>query len=975
MSDLTQPYTTFEHLSTQHIDSLNIDVAHYRHKVTGAEHYHLQADDPQNVFFVGFRTVPMDDTGVAHILEHTTLCGSEKYPVRDPFFMMIRRSLNTFMNAFTSSDWTAYPFATENRKDFQNLLQVYLDAVFFPLLHPLDFAQEGWRYEFSEIDNPDSDLEYKGVVFNEMKGAMSNPISTLWQSLSRALYPTTTYHYNSGGDPKHIPELTHDQLLAFHRSHYHPSNAVFMTYGEMTAAEHQAQFETLALARFKAQKEKILVGKEQRYSEPQKVSGVYALDEQETAQKTHIVTAWLLGENKDPKTVLRAHLLSAVLLDNSACPMRQALESTDLATAPSPLCGLEEDNREMAFVIGVQGSEPEHTQAMEQLILDTLQKVVKEGIESSLVEAMLHQLELSQREITGDSYPYGLQLMLRALPGAMHEGDPIALLNTDALLEALREEVMQPDFIPNLIQEWLLKNPHRVTLTLAPDATLAAKEAEEEKQKLAKIKAQLTDAEKQQIVEQALALQARQQQEDDPSLLPEVTKADIPKEIKTVEGQKTAIKNLPLTHYEQGTNGIVYQQLVVELPGLSAEQAQTLPLFNSCLTELGSGERDYLQTQALQAAVTGGLSASSSLHSHLTEEQNFYHYFVLSGKALNRNQTVLSELMQETFLQPRFDETQRIKELLAQIRSSVEHRITGNGHGLAMNAAVQNFTPVARWNFERNGFKGIQQIKGLDAILEDETKITAIAETFQQIAEQLVNAPKQGLLIDDPAGTPKALKGLETAWQSMIEAPQQPTAFSLSASHQPVKQAWTTSTQVNFCAMAYPAVPAGHPDAPKLAVLGACLRNGYLHTAIREQGGAYGGGATYNAEASAFCFFSYRDPRLLETIEDFKQAKAWLFSEQAKQTHVDEAILNVISAMDKPGSPAGEARKAFYLELYGRTPEYRKAYREGVLSTTLEELRAVAERYFQDEQASYAILTHAGTASVLQENGYEILAI
>ena len=975
MINLTQPFETFEHISTQHIDSLNIDVAHYRHKTTGADHYHLQADDPQNVFFVGLRTVPMDDTGVAHILEHTTLCGSEKYPVRDPFFMMIRRSLNTFMNAFTSSDWTAYPFATENRKDFQNLLQVYMDAVFFPILHPLDFAQEGWRYEFEEMDNPESDLVYKGVVFNEMKGAMSSPISTLWQNLTRVLYPTTTYHYNSGGDPKHIPELSHQQLVDFHRSHYHPSNAVFMTYGDITAAEHQAQFEQLALHRFPEQKSKILVGKEQRYAEPQYASGHYALDEKGTEKKTHIVTAWLLGENKDPKTVLRAHLLSAVLLDNSACPMRHALESTELASAPSPLCGLEDSNREMAFVIGVQGSEAEHTQAIEQLILETLEQIVKEGVDASLVEAMLHQLELSQREITGDSYPYGLQLMLHALPGAMHEGDPIALLNTDALLEALREEVMQPDFIPNLIQEWLLDNPHRVTLTLSPDPELSGKEEAEEKAKLAEIKARLTPEEMQEIIEQAKALQARQQQEDDPSILPEVTKEDIPKEIKQLKGEKGQMGELPLTRYEQGTNGIVYQQLIVELPSLSEQQAHYLPLFNACLTELGSGERDYLQTQALQAAVTGGLSASSSLHSHLTQEDDFYHYFVLSGKALNRNQAALSDLMQETFLSPRFDETQRIKELLEQIRSSVEHRITGNGHGLAMGAAVQNFTPVARWNFERNGFKGIQQIKALDDLLSEESALENIGATFTEIAAKLTPSCKQSLLIDDPAGMPNALQGLEKHWQGILHTPQQPQTFTFAANHQAVKQAWVTSTQVNFCAMAYPAVPAGHPDAPKLAVLGACLRNGYLHSAIREQGGAYGGGATYNAEASAFCFFSYRDPRLLDTFEDFKQAKNWLMSEQAKQDHVDEAILNVISAMDKPGSPAGEARKAFYLDLYGRTPQHRKAYREGVLSATLDELREVADRYLHDDNASYAVLTHAGTMDMLKENGFETIEI
>ncbi|MBD3821759.1 MAG: insulinase family protein, partial [Thiotrichales bacterium] len=428
MSKTIKCHSAFEFIRQHSIESLNINVQHFKHKVTGAEHYHLAADDPQNVFMVALRTVPMDSTGVAHILEHTVLCGSEKYPVRDPFFMMIRRSLNTFMNAFTSSDWTAYPFATENRKDFQNLLQVYMDAVFFPNLDALDFAQEGHRFEFAEPENPESDLTYKGVVFNEMKGAMSSPVSTLWQTFTTELYPTSTYHYNSGGEPKDIPDLTHQQLVDFHKLHYHPSNAVFMTYGDITAAEHQTQFETLGLSRFKDKVDVIKVPSEQRLTQPKKVVEHYALDEESLDKKTHIVLGWLLGENKNELDVLKGHLLEAVLLDNSASPLRKVLEETDLASAPSPLCGLEDSNKEMVFAVGVQGSEAEHTDAVEALILNELQRIAKEGVDADQVEAMLHQLELSQREIGGDSYPYGLQLILQSLAGAMHDGDPIALL-------------------------------------------------------------------------------------------------------------------------------------------------------------------------------------------------------------------------------------------------------------------------------------------------------------------------------------------------------------------------------------------------------------------------------------------------------------------------------------------------------------------------------------------------------------------
>lgn len=289
------PYKTFEFIRTETIESLGIDVTEYRHTKTGLAHYHIAAEHTENVFLVGLRTVPEDSKGVAHILEHTALCGSERFPVRDPFFMMTRRSLNTFMNAMTSSDWTAYPFASQNRKDFYNLLDVYLDAVFFSRLDQLDFEQEGHRVEFAEPNNPESELEYKGVVFNEMKGAMSAPVSRLWQSVTKYLFPTTTYHHNSGGEPESIPDLTYDELIAFYKTHYHPSNAVIMTFGDIPAAELQAVIEEKALARFDKLEESIEIHDEKRYYSPLRVEEGYELDQEDTSGKTHHVLAWLLG--------------------------------------------------------------------------------------------------------------------------------------------------------------------------------------------------------------------------------------------------------------------------------------------------------------------------------------------------------------------------------------------------------------------------------------------------------------------------------------------------------------------------------------------------------------------------------------------------------------------------------------------------------------------------------------------------------
>jgi len=329
-----ETHPSFEWIRSEKIDSLNLVVEEFRHKKTGAAHYHLNAEHDENVFLVALRTVPMDDTGVAHMLEHTALCGSRHYPVRDPFFMMIRRSLNSFMNAFTSSDWTAYPFASQNKKDFNNLLDVYLDAVFFSRLHELDFRQEGWRVEFEQADDPDTDLVYKGVVFNEMKGAMSSPTSVLWQEATKNLFPTTTYHYNSGGDPEHIPDLSYEQLKAFYETHYHPSNAVFMTFGNIPAVEHQARFDDKALQHFERLDKVIEVADEQRYSEPKNFEARYPLDKAEQGDRTHIVMAWLLGRSIDTMENLRSNLMTSVLLDNSASPLLNALETTDLGSAP-----------------------------------------------------------------------------------------------------------------------------------------------------------------------------------------------------------------------------------------------------------------------------------------------------------------------------------------------------------------------------------------------------------------------------------------------------------------------------------------------------------------------------------------------------------------------------------------------------------------------------------------------------------------
>ncbi len=967
-----QPHSSFEFVRQHHIASLDIDVQTFRHRTTGALHYHLAADDDQNAFLVAFRTVPQDSTGVAHILEHTSLCGSRKYPVRDPFFMMTRRSLNTFMNAFTSSDWTAYPFASRNRKDFDNLLDVYLDAVFFPSLEELDFLQEGHRVEFAEAGNPDSDLVFKGVVFNEMKGAMSSPVSALYQALTRELFPTITYHHNSGGDPEHIPDLSYAELKAFHARHYHPSNAIFMTFGNIPPAEHQAHFEAGALDQFSALTMDIAVPDEQRFTTPIQVEDRYALDgEEDTADKTHIVVGWLLDRSIDAEAVMRAHLLSGVLLDNGASPLRRALETTELGSAPSPLCGLSDSNREMIFAAGVEGSNPEHAEAVEQLILEVLRDVADNGVPQEMVEAVLHQQELHQREINGDGFPFGLQLMVHGLGPAIHGADPVGAIDVDAILEQLRESIQNPEFIKGLARE-LLDNPHRVRLVMRPDPGLSAERASAEAERLTAMKASMGDAEKQRVIEMADKLAARQNSQDDPEMLPKVGLEDIPAELAIPEGSQHELAGMPATWFARGTNGLVYQQLVVELPAMPAELAELLPLFTDIVTEVGCAGMDYLEAQARQAAVTGGIGASVSHRGAVDDVHCGRTLFTLSGKALARNQSAMSELMQLIFERARFDELPRIRELVTQERMYREQRVTSSGHSLAMTAAASGLTPGARLAHHWNGLAGIKALKALDDSLDDEAALSSFADRLGQLRDLLLAAPRQLLVIGEESEQQAIDAALAARWQGR-DVPTAASPFSPEAGAGQLAQAWSTSTQVNFCARAYPSVCAEHADAPALMVLAGFLRNNFLHRAVREQGGAYGGGASFDLDSGAFRFYSYRDPRLAETLDDFDRSIEWLLENDHEWRLVEEAILGIISAIDKPGSPAGEAKKTFHGSLHGRTPEQRRRFRARILEVREADLKRVAGTYLKPELASTAVISSPATLAKHPELGLDII--
>jgi Zn-dependent M16 (insulinase) family peptidase len=944
------------------IESLGLEVQEYVHRVTGARHLHMATDADENVFMVALKTVPQDSTGVAHILEHTVLCGSEKYPVRDPFFMMLRRSLNTFMNAFTSSDWTAYPFATQNAKDFDNLLSVYLDAVFFSRLDPLDFAQEGHRIEL-ESDEADAPLVYKGVVFNEMKGAMSSISSVLWDRLCFELFPTSTYHFNSGGDPEVIPDLSYEQLIAFYTGHYHPSNAILLTFGNLPVSQHHEAFERRALSRFEASSEEIEVALETPFDSPKKAVHHYALDDTNTSEKTHLIMGWKLGESTDLDAMLEAQLISSALMENSASPLMKWLETNDLGSAPSPLCGLEDSMREMVLCCGIEGSDKNRADEFEKNVLDVIRKTAEEGVSADRLEAILHQLELHQREVTGDGMPYGLNLMLRALGAATHNGDAVSALDLSPAVDRLRQKIRNPDYVSERLRSLLLDNPHRVTLIVAPDPNLDQQRKKDESAKLSKIRSGLDDADIDALRQLASDLEARQNQVDDANILPKVDVEDIPRDVSS-----SKVSAIPLSdgvrHYigDAGTNGLVYQQIALGLPNLSSDQQAHLPLLCALATEVGISDASYLSVQDRQSAAVGSLSMTVSTRSSRDDVNHASGYLVVSSKALANRTTEQASLMMDTLTQASFTEGDRIRELVSQMRARRDQSINGAGHSLAMTAACAGMSPLARLYHQQGGLEGILRLRQLDDQLSGDAELLAFSRSLETLRDTLLSAPSANLLtVSDPRNVEKASQILREATSDL--AAHSVDAWSLADTEVGNNQIWAANTQVNFCAKAYPTVASGHPDAPVLSVLAAYLRNGYLHRAIREQGGAYGGGASHDANVGAFRFFSYRDPRNLGTLADFDESISWLLDSSHSDLALEEAIFSVISSLDKPASPAGEVKKAFYDALFLRTSDQKKEYREGILSTTVADLQRVAERYLMDDRSCSVVLTDSKTAS------------
>jgi presequence protease len=943
-----------------------------QHVKTGAKHVHISRNDQENTFSVAFKTVPKDSSGVAHILEHTVLCGSRKYPVRDPFFSMLKRSLSTFMNAFTSSDWTMYPFCTQNRKDFYNLMDIYLDAAFFPLLSEVNFKQEGHRLEFEETPEERMKLVYKGVVYNEMKGAMSSADQVMGRSLLNALYPDTTYQYNSGGDPSEIPRLTYAQLKNFHRQHYHPSNAFFYTYGDIALKEHLAFIEEKILKGFTKIDPNTDVDPQPRWDKPRIATYYYPFSKSEDpTKKCQAALAWLQADILNTFEVLILSILEQILIGNPASPLRKALIDSRLGTALSDGSGYGSDTRDTMFAIGLKGVELSSSEKIEALILDTLKALVQKGIEPELVESAIHQIEFHRKEVTNTPYPYGIKLLLAFGGSWFHGVDPVRILQFDADLEKLRKKIAQGPFLEKKIQEYFIDNTHRVLFKLVPDQEKEEKENQKLDAELKSIQEGLSAQEMEKIRQDAEALKKLQETPEDLTVLPTLELSEIPPEVQKV---KESAETDSAMLYQQPTSGIFYLASAAGVGNLNQDLISLAPFFCYALPRSGVRNRDYTEVVRRIDLYTGGISLSVQARTEYAEPGlespgTCVPFVTLNGKCLVRNIGKMFEIVEEFVKDYNFSDLDRLKSLLLEYRAKVESAIVQNGHRLAISMASRNFSTASALSELWQGIHQVKTIKHLTENLTNE-RLENIADNFMNIGKIIFTKDNLKLAL---IGEEKPLEEGVSLAESMFKglASGIGNGFiqpALSIEKVAPREGWSTSSAVSFVARAFETVRFGHDDAPALSVIAKLLRSLYLHREIREKGGAYGGFSIYSPEDGQFCLASYRDPHIVNTLNVYEKAFDFIRSGDFSDEDIKEALLQVCSEIDKPDPPGPAARKAFYRTILSLSDEARDMYKKQLLTLNRDRIIRVAEKYFHADSSTHGVAVISGEEKLALAN-------
>lgn len=937
------------------------------HEKTGTRHIHISCPDDNNSFCVVFPTVPKTSNGVPHILEHVSLMGSEKYPVKDPFFAMIPRSLQTFINASTADDHTNFLFSTRNEKDFYNLMSVYLNASFFPLLRETSFKQDGHRLEFDVPEDPDSGLKFKGVVFNEMKGYMATSLFTSKQALGTALYPDLTYAVNAGGDPAAIPDLTYEQLKAFKETHYHPSNSFFITYGNLPLEKTLEQVESQVLSKFDRITTDVEIADQKRFEAPQQYRlGFPISKDEDLSNKATVALGWVTTRSDDSFEILSLKVLNEVLLANAASPLRKALMDSGLGEALADISGLSTDYREAAFAAGLKGANEADAEKIESLILESLETLVKDGVDPTQVDAAIHQLEFQSREISNAQFPYAIRMAYELSAPLTHGVDPYARLEFDKDIERLQTERKNGSFFEDLIRRYFLDNPHRVRVVVYPDPELEAAQLKAETDRLAEIEKGLTEDDKKRLVEEAKVLKGIQEAQQDVSVLPTLELADVPMTFEDVQHTIEDINGAKVGFFPQPTNGITYVDVRSDFSVLTDEQKGLLGVFTYVLSRSGGGSSDYLDMARRIDSYTGGVAAGAAVRTTVEGKTSIRSSATITGKSLARNQDKLIEILGDLIAEAKFD-NKRVAELIGQYKAQYDTIVTLAGAQFAILTASAKLSPGERIS-ER--LQGLSLYKVLREFAEaDSKKIDELIETFNTIRETLFRSGGLEICVTaDEKDIPKVREALKSTLGRIPADKLAPTKDDLGEVKL-VHEARTAPVPVSYNAKVFPGVSYTHEDAPALLVLSQYLGSKFMTRELREKRGAYGAHSVYRIETGQFLFVTSQDPNVKTTFEVIDQAADYLLDNKLSESDLMEAILSACRQVDPLNSPDSKGRTRFFDDLAGYTLPVKEAFKKRLLEVTEKNLQKVAKLYLKADGAAMASV---GNAQKIEEANAEL---
>ena len=913
------------------IEELQAAWIEWRHTSSRATIVHLRNEDPEKLFCLSFQTLPHSDNGAAHILEHTVLCGSRKYPIKDPFFAMTRRSLNTFMNALTGSDFTCYPAATLNEKDFFNLLSVYLDAVFHPKLEEMSFLQEGHRLEFATSDDPKSPLTYKGIVFNEMKGALASADSRLWHTMMKHLVTDLPYRYNSGGEPEAIATLTYQQLLDFHETYYHPSRCLFYLYGNIPVETTLMYLHENALKGCVPEPSLPAIPRQHRFKEPKMVEAPYPCNDEGDPEDKHILSVgFLTAHVQEQEKVLTLCLLDLILMGNDAAPLKKELLSGGLCSSADAYLDTEMTEIPYAFIF--KGVRKNNLEPLKMKLFETLKKIVEHGIEWKLIDSALHQLEFSRSEIGGDHYPFGLTLFMRAGLLLQHHCDPLMGVKVHRLLDDLIVLCKDPLYLPSIIQKYFLDNEHRVDLYLIPDSKLLEREEFEEAVRLETIKKSLTEKQKEKIVHRAEVLEEFQEkcERQDFDCLPAITLGDVAPGIPIIPLKLHKHPLLEIYHSECFSNHILYADLAMPMPQISQEEIPYLYLLLSIFAEVGYGKKDYEEVLEFIMAHTGGISASCQFYPNVAAHENLGPMIVLKGKSIKRKAGYLFQLFREMIEKPLNLDPKRLEELVLQIHTAIESKITKNSLRYAMLLAGAHFTQLGAILEYGGGLHYLHFIRSLKQNLH--SKSAEVIQILSKLKDRIFQGGKPQLILSCDRQLYKLLEeekffGLDDLRGGNLPSWKEwPEKLPLHAQMRPIQ------AQVAYCTYTIPTITFIHPSSPALYIACQLIENLVLHPEIREKGGAYGSGISYHSSTGILHIYSYRDPHIVPTWDTFERAIHQIAAGKFKKHDLEEAKIGIVQGLDAPHPPSQKASTAYGLMKEGKNDSLRQMFRDEILS-------------------------------------------